>query len=70
MRRRRVLARHPAERTQEAEKAILGSAHPTLFLDDVRRFAETTARRVLRNWELFRADHVLSAFEFYRPEKT
>ena len=70
MRRRRVLARHLAERTQEAEKAILGSAHPTLFLDDVKQFIATTARRVLRNWELSRTDHVLSAFEFYQPEKT
>ena len=55
---------------ENVEEAILAHIHPKVFADDVTRFAEVAARRLLRDWELFRADHTLGAFELSRPEAT
>ncbi|WPL13327.1 MULTISPECIES: hypothetical protein [Thiorhodovibrio] len=48
----------------DAERRILASIVPQLFVADSVRFAETVARRVYRDHALFKKDHALGAFQF------
>ncbi|MDX1547296.1 MAG: DUF2252 family protein [Rhodothermales bacterium] len=52
----------------DAEKKILSSIHPDVFTDDVVRFAEAAARRIRKDWKLFKKDHALGAFAFVHGE--
>jgi hypothetical protein len=47
-----------------AEAQILGAIEPTLFVDDIVRFAVTAAKRVKTDYKLFQADYQLGAFNF------
>ncbi|MCA9973924.1 MAG: DUF2252 family protein [Anaerolineales bacterium] len=48
----------------DAEKRILSAIIPEVFIDDVVRFAQTAAKRIQKDYELFQADLKLGAFEF------
>lgn len=48
----------------DAEKRILSSIIPEVFSDDVIRFAQTGAKRVKKDYKLFKKDLKLGAFEF------
>lgn len=47
---------------QHAERTILQSVQPRVFVDDMIRFAVAATRRLERDYELFCADHCLGAF--------
>ena len=46
----------------DAEKKILSSLEPEVFIDDIVRFTEEAARRLKRDFRHFRHDHALGAF--------
>ncbi|HMB89343.1 MAG TPA: DUF2252 family protein [Rhodothermales bacterium] len=48
----------------DAEKRILSSISPDIFVDDITRFAKTAAKRLYRDYKLFKEDHKLGAFTF------
>lgn len=48
----------------QAEIKILKSIHPELFREDVVRFAKAAAKRLKKDWKLFKKDHALGAFQF------
>jgi len=48
----------------DAERRILDAIVPELFVADVVRFAEVTAKRIKRDHALFREEHALGAFRF------
>lgn len=50
-----------------AEEMILSAVDPAVFTDDVVRYAESAAQRIIADWKHFRQDHALGAFEFLRP---
>lgn len=49
-----------------AEKTILGAIQQKLFVDDTVRFARAAAKRLHKDYKLFRKDHTLDAFTFVR----
>ncbi len=51
-----------------AEKRILSSIYPQVFIDDVVRFSEMAAKRVYKDYELFTKDLELGAFKFLHGE--
>ena len=53
-----------------AEEKILSSIKPKLFADDVVRFAQRAAHRIVKDWKLFKKDHALGAFEFLHSGET
>lgn len=48
----------------DAEKRILSTIQPELFIADVTRFAKAAAKRIYRDHKLFKQDHALGAFTF------
>ncbi|MAT99682.1 MAG: hypothetical protein CL608_21280 [Anaerolineaceae bacterium] len=48
----------------DAEKRILSSIIPDVFVDDVVRFSQMAAKRVYKDYKLFKKDLELGAFEF------
>ncbi|NJO01389.1 MAG: DUF2252 family protein [Bacteroidia bacterium] len=46
------------------EKILEAIQRPVLFVDDILRFAQVAAKRIKRDYRLFKADHQLGAFEF------
>lgn len=50
----------------DAEKRILSSIEPTLFTADIVRFAHVATKRLYKDWKMFKKDHALGAFNFYR----
>lgn len=56
--------------TQEgnAEEKILSCIQPKVFIDDTYRFAKQAAKRVRKDWKLFKKDHRLGAFDINKPE--
>lgn len=48
----------------DAEKRILSSIIPEVFIDDVVRFSEMAAKQIYKDFELFNADLDLGAFVF------
>lgn len=52
----------------QAEIKILESIHPPLFREDVVRFAKAAAKRLKKDWKLFKKDHALGAFQFSGAE--
>ena len=50
----------------DAEKRILTSINPDVFVDDMVRFAGFAADRIYKDYEIFQKDHKLGAFEFVK----
>ena len=48
----------------DAEKRILSSIIPEVFIDDVVRFSEMAGKRVYKDYKLFKKDLKLGAFQF------
>ncbi|MCA9117562.1 MAG: DUF2252 family protein, partial [Planctomycetaceae bacterium] len=48
----------------DAEKKILASVHRPLFIGDMIRFAEATAKRICRDFKGYQRDHAAGAFDF------
>ena len=48
----------------DAEKRILSSIMPEVFIDDVVRFSEMAAKRIHKDYKLFKKDLKLGAFKF------
>jgi uncharacterized protein (DUF2252 family) len=48
----------------DAEERILSSLRPTVFVDDVVRFAEAATRRLYADFKVFKKDHQLGVFNF------
>lgn len=48
----------------DAEKRILSSIIPDVFVDDVVRFSQMAAKRIQKDFKLFKADLKLGAFRF------
>jgi uncharacterized protein (DUF2252 family) len=48
----------------DAEKRILSSIRPSLFLADTVRFAQDATHRLYKDYKLFKKDHALKAFDF------
>lgn len=53
----------------EAEKRILSSINPTLFVDDIARFAKKAAKQIYKDYKLFQKDHKIGAFNFVRDSQ-
>lgn len=49
-----------------AEERILAALEPTLFTTDIAHFAQVAAKQLRKDWEMFKEDHQLGAFNFYR----
>ena len=45
-----------------AEEKILSSIQPQVFIDDMRRFAKKAAKRIEKDYKLFKKDHKMDAF--------
>ena len=54
--------------TGNAEERILEAVEPDIFLDDVCRFAVAASKRIYADYELFKKDHQIGAFDFVRDE--
>lgn len=52
-----------------AEKHILAAINLSVFQDDVVRFAKMAVDRIYADYELFKQDHALGAFNFVRTNK-
>lgn len=52
----------------DAEKRILSSIIPEVFVNDVVRFSEMAAKRVKKDFKLFKKDLALGAFQFLHGE--
>lgn len=53
----------------DAERRILSAVEPTLFTEDVVRFAHTATKRLHKDWQMFKKDHQLGAFNFYHQKE-
>ncbi|MCB0192905.1 MAG: DUF2252 family protein [Anaerolineae bacterium] len=52
----------------DAEKRILATIQPDLFIADVTRFAKAAAKRIYGDYKLFKEDHAMGAFNFVSSE--